>query len=784
MQFKKELFVFPTSRAIREFIKEEKLNNTLLPTFLSIDEFLKKAVSINEKEYIDEEQRFLYLKEAASIDGLKKLGFSSSFSDFIKHSDYLFRFYGEMAAEKVNIKDIKTADTYEYYFEHLEVLETIYKNYLNLLNKNSAVDKINFSSNYNINSNFVKKFKEITIVFEGYFTSVEFDIIKEVAKNTTLFIKLKYNEYNKKSLEKFLELGFDLELNHNYVLNVSSKKICSKESIDKKVQNMQIEAFSSRVNQISFIKNSIVTMINKGISKDKIVLVLPNESMKDELILFDDERYFNYAMGKDIKASVLYQRLNALNNYLNEEENKDIDFLKFVNINKEEVDLQVKPIWNKVLKEESFDAFIKFCKEEELNLEILEKFEELIYKIKYLFFKKVQHVSLKEAIKILLQKVNKITLDDVNAGAITVMGLLETRAISYDGVIICDFNESFVPKRSVKDKFLSSKIKAFSKLPTSYDRENLQKYYYTSILNSAKEVAISYVQSETMQISRFANELFTKEKISYNVKDDEYKHILYKNKKLQYSNQEIILEIDLSQNTWSATSLKTFLDCKRKYYLHYIISLKEHTSSLKPKAYELGSIIHKILEMLYSSNKEITYENLLTYFNEYKNINAFLKLDLEIWKLKLKDYIKNEQSRMKESFSVFALEKSFLFEHRGIKLKGVIDRIDKINDTYEIIDYKTSSTLKVDTAKTYEKSKDFQLEFYFLASKDLLKSSKIKTYYYDLHENRLKEELCLEQKLSLLDEIFDDLHTSEVNFEKCEEKITCQFCSYKIICDR
>ncbi len=784
MQFKNQVFVFPTSRAIREYIKSKDLDNTLLPSFLTIDEFLKKSVSIKSKEFIDEEQRFLYLKEAASISGLKKLGFSSSFSDFVKHSDYLFRFFGEMSAEKVRIEDIKTADTYEYYIEHLEVLQSIYKNYINLLDKNFAVDKINFNENYEINKEFIKKFDEITIVFEGYFTNIEFDIIKEIASLSSVFIKVKYNEYNHKSLEKFINLGFTLEENHSYTLNLSTLKIIKQTKIESCLKNIHIEAFSSRINQISFIKSSIVKMINEGISKDKILLILPDESMKEQLMLFDDEKYFNYAMGKDIKTSVLYQRINALNNYLNEGEYKDIDFLKFVHINKHEIDEKIEPLWNKTLKEDSFDFFCSFCKEEELNEEILEKFEELIYKIKYLFFKKEQNVSLREAIKILLQKVNKLSLDDINAGAITVMGLLETRAIQYDGVIICDFNESFVPKRSVKDKFLSSKIKAFSKLPTSYDRENLQKYYYTSIIKNAKQIAISYVNNETMQISRFANELFKKNDLSYEVKDEEYKHILYNNKKISYAQEEIYLEINLAKNTWSATSLKTYLDCKRKYYLHYILRLKEHNTSLKPQAFELGSIIHKILEMLYTSKQSITYENLLKYFNEYKNINAFLKLDLEIWKLKLKDFIKNEEHRMKESFSLIALEKSFLFEYKGIKLKGVIDRIDKINDTYEIIDYKTSSSLKVDTLKTYEKSKDFQLEFYFLAAKNLFESSQIKTYYYDLHENILKQEVTLEQKLTRLDEIFDDLHTKEVNFSKCEEKITCQFCSYKMICDR
>ena len=37
------------------------------------------------------------------------------------------------------------------------------------------------------------------------------------------------------------------------------------------------------------------------------------------------------------------------------------------------------------------------------------------------------------------------------------MGLLETRLIDFDAIIICDFNNSFIPKISLKDKFLSTK---------------------------------------------------------------------------------------------------------------------------------------------------------------------------------------------------------------------------------------------------------------------------------------------------------------------------------------
>ena len=49
----------------------------------------------------------------------------------------------------------------------------------------------------------------------------------------------------------------------------------------------------------------------------------------------------------------------------------------------------------------------------------------------------------------------KTKLDDNNGGPVRVMGVLETRGVSYKGVILVDFNDEFVPKKSDKDLFLS-----------------------------------------------------------------------------------------------------------------------------------------------------------------------------------------------------------------------------------------------------------------------------------------------------------------------------------------
>jgi CRISPR/Cas system-associated exonuclease Cas4 (RecB family) len=70
---------------------------------------------------------------------------------------------------------------------------------------------------------------------------------------------------------------------------------------------------------------------------------------------------------------------------------------------------------------------------------------------------------------------------------------------------------------------------------------------------------------------------------------------------------------------------------------------------------------------------------------------------------------------------------------------------------------------------------------------DIYKSDNIDCFYYDLSTNSLKQEVALDRKLELLNQKFDELKEiskKEISFSKCEEKSTCQYCPYKIMCDR
>ena len=785
MLFKKKLLIFPTSRAIRDFITLQKGRNTLLPFILTIDEFFKKSILFNNMKYCEEEQRVLFLNEAIKDINISKLGISDNFTKFLKQSDYIYRFFLELASEKIEISDIQNVDTYDFYFEHLQILQTIQKNYIDILEKNSYVDRINLNKHYKINENFLKKFENIELYFEGYFTKVEFDIVEKISKIKNLNISFYSNIYNQKSLEVFKSLDLNIKINHKYKIDLSNKMILEEKEILNDLAFIELKGFSSRLNQIAYIKSTIAKSVQNGVNPENIALVLPDESFAISLQLFDDEKYFNYAMGKSIKNTNLYQVAYSIYSYLNEDEIKHLEFLNFFKIDKIFIDKNIKNLWNKKATKESFLIITDFIKSFEKNSELLEKFEELLYKLNIILFSTNHFILLKDVYKIFLQRLAKITLDDVNSGKITVLGLLETRAVNFETVIICDFNESFIPKISVKDKFLSTKLKQLSNLPTQFDRESLQKYYYKRLIGSSKNVFISYVNSDTNQISRFANELFNTH-IKTDTNDNFYKHILYDNHQINHFDEEIIVKIDLTAITWSATSFRTYLQCKRKFYLQNILKIKEHTISLKPKAYELGDIIHSILEDYYKDFTKDDFSKIEDLFNKYKSSNPFLILDLEIWKKKLYDFYLYDKERLKNR-KIIALEKNFECEFEGIKIRGVIDRIDKYEDIYEVIDYKTSSSLSIDTLKNYEKTNDFQLEFYYLAMNELYKTDKIEAYYYDLNNTALLSEIALDKKLELLCEKFKELKeisNSEISFSKCEDKSNCTYCAYSIICDR
>lgn len=781
---KNSLVVFPTSRAIRYHLSSLKNKNQLLNKNIAIGEFFSLVtLEKTNKNFCDKNLKILYLKEAIHNIDIKALGFSGDFSTFLKQSDYIFHFFMETANEYIDFDTLLEFDTYALYSDHIEILKNIHKNYIEILEKNGYTDTILLPKNYKLNFDYIEQFESITINLEGYLSSFEFTIISEISKICQTYIIITLNQYNQKNKELFGVLKNELQINYSYKIDLTNIKIVEAKEIIKEKQNILISPLSSQLEQIAFIKYHITQMVHNGIEPENIAVIVPNEQIAPSLELFDDEHYFNFAMGKSIGQNKITKVVKLFNKILIDFEPKDLEKFQFLGIKEEDFVTIFKDNWNRVLNKEIFKKIVNYLFSFEKNEEVLEKLEHLKISLDILLFTNIQnnylHLKVKEFIKLFINQLSNITVDDTSGGKITVLGILETRAVAFDGVIVIDFNDDKIPKLSIKDKFISTKVKELAKLPTITDRENLQRYYYKRVFDKAQQIAICFIDDEQSVMSRFVVQLFKNYKEYLTQK--EYQTILYTKKQLQHFKDNIILDMDLSKQEWSATSLKSYLTCKRQYYFNYIAKIKEHKITIKPQNFEVGSIIHNCLEEAVKKG-EINNQFIHDYLLPFQKSNPYLVLELELWKKKLEKLVKFEKIRAQNAITIHSVEQVFNLDYNGVTIKGKIDRIDKYSDgTFEILDYKTSSSLKIDTPKTYEESTDFQLEFYYLSQREKMIKS---VGYYDLNDSSIKSEVMLKEKLETLNMHLQRLQTTSVNFTLTDKIASCQFCPYSIICQR
>jgi RecB family exonuclease len=780
---KSRLVIYPTSRAIRARVLDELKQDAILPKIITIGEFEKKAVLVEDKTFIDQDTRTLLLNQASAFSTFKNLHIEREFFTFLKNSKFLFSFFDELAVELVDIKSLETYDTYASYAEHLDILVTLLERYKELLSEKNYVDKITLPSLYKLNLSYIKSHQEIELHLEGYLNNFEWKLLQEIAQHVTVKIFITTNAFNKKMIDKFKTIGITLLLNHEYTINLSDKSIIESLKKDDFKTNFITYASESKLLQIAFIKKKIYDYTQKGIKPKDIAIILPNGSFSNSLELFDDENNFNFAMGSSYKSTPLYQRLQAKYDYFTNRDLEGIYRLKRFEIDREKLEKEQEN-WSQKLDETELKLLFTSLAEDNDDEETLIYFEEL-----HLFsklFPSLKHQPFHKLLHLFLNRLSARSIDDTRGGKVTVLEVLETRGVGYEAVVIVDFNEGVVPLSSQKDMFLSSELRFLSKLPTSTDRENLQKYYYKRVFDHAKEVAISYVEDEQNQPSRFLDELDI-------VKDSEclakLDTILFETHKpkIHYQQEDLIYKYDFSKIKLSATAFKSYLECPRLYYFKYIKKIEAVEIPKEDNSDRIiGILLHEALKLAYEEKEFYTDYDELTFkiqshLYQESEKQANLRFLTDVWLEKLKPFVYHEIQRAREGYRVKFVEKKFDIKLDTFTLSGQIDRIDEKDGIFEVIDYKSGKIPK-DTAKSLESASDFQLQFYHLLASQL--GEVRQSYYYDLNSAKLVEDSFFDQKLDMLYTKLEELKEKEHNFIMTENLKKCTYCPYIKICNR
>ncbi len=780
-----KLVIYPTSRAIRENILQSLEVDSLLPKRITIGDFEKKLLLVPGRTFIDEDTRILLLKEASAFSTFKNLYIDREFFAFLKNAKFLFAFFEELAIELVDIEVLKSADIYASYVEHLEILQTLLTKYTTLLDEKNYCDKILLPKLYEINYSYLEGIDEIELFLEGYLSNFEFELFMQLAEKKKIIIDIHTNAFNQKMMKKFEERGFLLRYGYHYKLNLSTLGIEMEEKEPTNSVGYQTFSSNSRILQVAYIKKSIYDFLESGLQPDEIVIVLPSSSFVDMLSLFNEENNFNFAMGENYKKTAVYQELSALYDYVQERTLENRFRLKRFAYDNEKLEKRIEN-WDKQLDAASmlseFEALVSGKEGDDVDIYLKEL--HLFSKL----FSTFGAYAFHRAVHLFLNRLSACSIDDVSGGKITVMEVLETRGVAYKGVIVVDFNEGIVPTRSQKDLFLSTEIRGHAGLPTTYDRENLQKYYYKRLFEKAQYVHLSYVEDEQHQPTRFLDELSIKSDY-HDKRVGEYHDILFKRdiQPKHYLQKDIEMEYDFTKIELSSTRLKTYLDCKRKYYLKYIRQIEEvEIPNDDSTERVVGIYIHDALNALYAE-QNTTYDSSLLHQNLQRMLyirsenDRVLRFYVDIWLEKLKPFCEEEVKRFRQGYKVAHREKSLRCEYHDMKLVGTIDRIDSYHDKLYVVDYKTGK-IPVTSKKSLESESNFQLQFYALLAGTL--GEVMDVHYYDLNQAVLVDEDLFDEKLVLLNQHLDVLKERHQNFSMCDDLKKCQYCPYIKICDR
>ena len=773
------LHVYPTSRALRSISEQHRQRDMLLPTLMRMDAFESRVVLVEERVYIDSLKRILLLQEAARFDDFTQMHFDLNLVKFFTRSDALFKFFEEMSAEAIDFSDLAEADAYVEFEKHLEILQHLLDNYETLLDKYGFTDKAFLQKHARLNTRFLQRFEQIEIHLEGYLSHYELELLNDCAKLTTLIIHYHSSRFNQKMIERFEGYGITLPMNAYVVFDFTSKKICSTIPNTQSI-HAEVYVVEQRQEQIALAFVEIEKMVASGLSPEEIVLILPDEKLKEQFSLYDSHKNLNFAMGYDYSNGRMYKRIEAVYLYWQSFDSQllkrygyPLEKLQSIAINKP---ISVSDFFDILEDLELLDA-VHTVEKAQTNERVQESYVDFS-----LVFTQEQ-IPAKEWLYLWLQKLAKITLDDVRGGKITVMGVLETRGISYKGVVIVDFNEGVVPATSSKDQFLNSSVRAFAKLPTKHDRESLQKQYYKRLLEQAEKAVIFYSSDQSKLPSKFLYELGLNEAIAVTAPLE----VLYDAKPLMHEKSDPIVEdFDAFAITWSASRLKTYLECKRKYYYRYIQKLE----AKQDESLNEGQFLHTLLEELHKESDHYTqsqsmskalHQKMDMLLPSTKSKESYQKL---LWKEKLKGYVERQISHFNAGWRVIAKEAEVTGTIGGLKFKGRIDRIDQNDAQTLVLDYKSGSTKEANKSKNLETLNDFQMSIYTHLLEG--KYQNVQLAFLKIFEGGEIEEITvLEEKNALLSEHIIALKQSKrLEATRCEKTQTCQYCAFTLLCER
>ena len=322
----------------------------------------------------------------------------------------------------------------------------------------------------------------------------------------------------------------------------------------------------------------------------------------------------------------------------------------------------------------------------------------------------------------------EVSFEGEPLNGLQIMGVLESRVLDFETVIITSMNEGKLPAGKSQNSFIPYDVKRELGLPTFKEKDAIYTYHFYHLLQRAKNIYLLYnTESEGLDAgerSRFITQLEVEKQPKHTLTHEIYNAVLpetaYQPMVIPKSELVMARLKEIAEKGFSPTGLTSYIRNPIQFYFQRILRISEVEEVEENIALNtLGTIIHETLEALYTpfigkflseaailgcfkllddevlKQFKLVYKegeikkgrNLLAFEVAKRNVSNFLKVELES--------IKNG-----DAIKILHLEKACerILEHPSlpfpIKISGKADRIEERNGVIRIVDYKTGKVEK------------------------------------------------------------------------------------------
>lgn len=402
-----------------------------------------------------------------------------------------------------------------------------------------------------------------------------------------------------------------------------------------------------------------------------------------------------------------------------------------------------------LLRPEDFDSH-------RIETQYLYHFHNLFNKLKNLLEAHTSTIGLKGLYHLYrdLLKTESIDFSGSPFDGLQVMGMLETRVLDFDTIVLTSVNEGILPTGKSSNSFIPHDLKVRYGLPTYREKDAVYTYHFYRLLQRAKNIYLLYNSQpgdlNSGEKSRFLAQLEVEKAEKHHLiqKLASFPTLTHLHQPAEIQKTPEVLEIlkEKAKKGFSPSALTSYIRNPLEFYQNYVLKIREDKEVEETIALNtLGTAVHDTLENFYKPwigktiqvealekmQKNIDFE-VRRQFTEGQNVHITQGKNLIIFEV-AKRFVHNFLNAEKEllqsgqELKILYIENEELRQKLAIPeldfpvyLSGRVDRVDALNGNIRVVDYKTGFAeekhLKIkdwdELIQDYEYSKAFQVLSY------------------------------------------------------------------------